>query len=85
MSAVIEVVLGNVLNGDLNSVGLVLGFIGVVLVFFFRLPSISVLSGGSYSEIQTTLRMKVFTYVSRLGLILIGVGFLCQLFAVPAR
>ena len=33
-------------------------YIGVVLVFFFGLPSISVLSGGSYSEIQTTLRIE---------------------------
>ena len=43
----LETATHNLLNGDLNSIGLVLGFVGVLLVFFFGLPPIGVLSEGS--------------------------------------
>ena len=80
-----QAVLCNLLKGDLNSIGLVLGFVGVLLVFFFGLPPIGVLSEGSYIEMQVTRKMKLYTWLSRIGLLLIAVGFGCQLFgARPA-
>ena len=75
-------VLHNLFSGDLNSIGLVLGFVGVLVVFFFGLPPIGVLSEGSYSEIELTPRMRVYNWLSRLGLLLIAGGFACQLAAI---
>ena len=77
-----ETIVHNLLNGDLNSIGLVLGFIGVILVFFFGLPPIGVLSEGSYIEIQVTKKMKIYNWLSRSGLLLIASGFACQLAAI---
>ena len=74
--------LQSLLAGDLNSVGLVLGFIGVLLIFFFGLPPIGVLNEGAYVETQVTLRMRVYVGLSRLGLILVAAGFACQFLAV---
>ena len=79
-----ETVIHNLLNGDLNSIGLVLGFVGVLLVFFFGLPPIGVLSEGSYVEIQVTPKMRIYNWLSRLGLLLIAGGFACQLAAIQA-
>lgn len=79
----LEIAIHNLLKGDLNSIGLVLGFVGVLLVFFFGLPSIGVLSEGSYVEIQVTRKMKIYTWISRIGLLLIAGGFACQFVAVP--
>jgi Sec-independent protein secretion pathway component TatC len=79
----LESAIHNLLNGDLNSVGLVLGFVGVLLVFFFGLPSIGVLSEGSYVEIQVTRKMSIYNWLSRIGLLLIAAGFACQFAAVP--
>jgi len=77
-----ETIVHNLLNGDLNSIGLVLGFVGVLFVFFFGLPPIGVLSEGSYVEIQVTQKMKIYNWLSRIGLLLIAGGFACQLAAI---
>lgn len=69
------------LNGDLNVIGLVLGFLGTV-IFFFGMPSVSVLSEGSYVTIELTPRMRLYSWISRLGLASIAVGFCLQLFAI---
>lgn len=82
---VIETVVNNLLSYDFNSWGLLLGFVGAVLVVIFGLPSIPVLSDGSYVEIQVTPRMKRYTLLSRLGLTLIAIGFVLQLIAVRAN
>ena len=66
----------------LNSIGLILGLIGAVIVFYFGLPAISVLSEGSYVEIQITPKMKRYTRYSRFGLALIALSFLFQIAAV---
>jgi hypothetical protein len=76
--------LQSLLSGDLNSAGLVLGFVGVLLVFFCGFPPMGVLNEGAYVEIQTTPKMKVYITLSRLGLALIAVGFACQFLAVRA-
>jgi len=81
---VIQTVFHNLLGGDLNSWGLLFGFFGAVLVIIFGLPSIPVLSEGSYTEIQVTPTMKRYVVLSRLGLALIAVGFVLQLLAVRA-
>lgn len=74
-------VAAKILSGDLNTIGLLLGFVGGLLVTLFGLPSIEVLNEGSYVGIEITTRMRWYTWLSRFGLILISVGFLCQLFA----
>jgi hypothetical protein len=74
--------LQSLLAGDLNSVGLVLGFIGVLLIFFFGLPPMGVLNEGAYVETQTTPKMKLYVALSRLGLALVAAGFACQFLAV---
>ena len=68
----------SLLSGDLNAIGLVLGFIGGLLLFFFGLPPMGVLNEGAYVEIQITRRMKLYSRLSQLGLALIAVGFACQ-------
>ncbi len=78
----LNVVIGNVVAGDPNTIGLVLGFIGALLVTFFGLPPIAVLSEASYVEMQVTTRIKVYGWISRLGLLLIAVGFVLQLYAI---
>ena len=75
--------LRNLLSGDLNAIGLLLGFVGTVIVFFFGLPSVGVLSGGSYVEIQITPTMTIYSWCSRVGLLLIAVGFALQFLAAP--
>ena len=77
----LEAAIDNLLMGNLNSVGLVLGFIGVLLVFFFGLPPIGVLNDGAYVETEVTPKMKASMRLSQLGLILIAAGFLCQFLA----
>jgi hypothetical protein len=74
--------LNNLLSGDLNSVGLFLGFVGVLLVFFFGFPRLSVLNEGAYVETENTPRLKVYAFLSYLGLALIAAGFACQFLAV---
>jgi len=76
--------MNHLLAGDLNSIGLVLGFIGVLLIFFCGLPPMGVLNEGAYVEIETTPKMKLCIGLSRLGLALVGVGFVCQFLAIGA-
>ena len=78
----LNIVMGNLMAGDPNTVGLVLGFTGALLVTFFGLPPISVLNEASYVEMQVTPRMKVYAWVSRIGLLLIAIGFVFQLYAI---
>jgi hypothetical protein len=75
----------SLLSGDLNSIGLVLGFAGVLLVFFCGFPPMGVLNEGAYVEIETTPKMKLHIRLSQLGLALIAVGFACQFLAVEPR
>lgn len=72
----------NLVAGDLNSVGLILGFIGVLLIFFFGLPPVGVLNEGAYVATEMTPRMEKYLLLSRLGLLLVAAGFLCQFLAV---
>jgi hypothetical protein len=67
---------------DLNVIGLLVGFLGGLLITFFGLPSIGVLNQGMYVEIEITKRMRIYNWFSRIGLFLVMVGFLLQL--VPA-
>ena len=67
---------------DLNVVGLLVGFLGGLLITFFGLPSIGVLNQGMYVEIEITTRMRVYNWLARIGLFFVMAGFLLQL--VPA-
>ena len=67
---------------DLNVIGLLIGFLGGLLITFFGLPSISVLNQGMYSEIEITKRMRIYNWLARTGLFLVMAGFLLQL--IPA-
>ncbi len=78
----LEAAIGSLLAGDLNSIGLVLGFVGVLLVFFCGLPPMEILNDGAYIETMVTPKMKIFIGLSRLGLALIAAGFVCQFLAV---
>jgi hypothetical protein len=71
-----------VLSGDLNVIGLLLGFVGGLLVTFFGLPSREILSKGSYVEMQDTPRMRLYDVLSRIGIGLVAIGFVLQL--IPA-
>lgn len=78
----LQIIFHNLQCGDLNSIGLVLGFLGTILVFYFGLPNIGVLSEGSYVEIEVTSKMKISNLISRIGLLMIAAGFVCQLVAI---
>lgn len=67
---------------DMNIIGLLLGFLGGLLITFFGLPSIGVLNQGMYVEIQITKLMRIYNWLARIGLFLVMAGFLLQL--VPA-
>lgn len=67
---------------NLNVIGLLLGFIGALLVTLFGLPPLGVLNQGMYVEIEVTRRMRIYIWLSRLGLALVSLGFLFQL--IPA-
>lgn len=75
----IENAIHNISSCNPNTVGLILGFIGAVLVTVFGMPSIPLLNQGSYVEIKITKRMKVYSWISRMGLLLIALGFVLQL------
>jgi len=77
-------IINNIISGDLNTIGLIIGFFGAVLVTLFGLPSIPLLNEGSYTEIKVTPKMVTYTRLSRLGLLMIAFGFVFQLLAVPA-
>ena len=74
----------HLLAGDLNSIGLILGFIGVLLIFFCGLPPMGILNEGAYVEIETTPKMKLYIALSRFGLAFVGAGFVCQFLAIGA-
>jgi hypothetical protein len=74
--------LREVLGGNLNVIGLVLGFAGGVVVTVFGVPSLAVLGSGAYAEFQITPRIRLYNRVSRVGLLLLVAGFACQL--IPA-
>jgi hypothetical protein len=74
--------INNLLAGDLNSIGLFLGFVGVLLVFFFGFPRLGVLNEGAYVEAEATPRLKLYAFLSYLGMGLIAGGFACQFLAV---
>lgn len=71
--------LHNISSCDPDTIGLILGFVGAVLVTLFGMPSIPLLNKGSYIEIQITTTMKVYSWISRAGLLLIAIGFVFQL------
>lgn len=73
----------NIQSCDPNTIGLVLGFIGAVIVTIFGLPPISLLNEGNYIEIQITPKMKRNMWISRFGLLLLALGFFLQLASVP--
>lgn len=66
-------------NLDLNIIGLIFGFSGGILIIFFGLPSISVLNSGSYVGIEITPKIRLYNWLSRIGLIFFMVGFFPQL------
>lgn len=72
----------NISSCDPNTIGLILGFVGAVLVTLFGMPSIPLLNKGSYVEIQVTTGMKVYLWISRVGLLLIAIGFVFQLVGI---
>lgn len=68
----------------LNSIGLVLGMIGVGLVFFYGIsPMIdsdgAVFMIAEHEDENEKKRAKKYNCLSRLGLILIFIGFVLQL------
>lgn len=67
---------------DLNVIGLLIGFLGGLLITIFGLPSIGVLNQGMYVEIEITKRMRIYNWLARTGLFLVMAGFLLQL--IPA-
>jgi hypothetical protein len=81
----LEAAIESLLAGNLNSIGLVLGFVGVLHVFFCGLPPMEILNDGAYIETMVTPKMKIFIRLSRLGLALIGAGFVSQFLAVSPR
>jgi hypothetical protein len=73
----------------LNTIGLVLGMVGVVILFIWGPPQPDFIEGDVYvasdnTEIAARVkRLKRWhTGMSRIGLVLIGVGFGAQLLAV---
>jgi hypothetical protein len=79
--------LREILVGNLNVIGLVSGFAGGIVMTVFGMPSLSVLGAGSYTEFQVTPRIRLYNFLSRVGLLLLAVGFACQLVAavIPTR
>ena len=74
--------LHSVAVADMNVIGLLLGFLGGLLITLFGLPSIGVLNQGMYVGIRITKRMRIYNWLARTGLFLVMAGFLLQL--VPA-
>jgi len=65
--------------GYLNVVGLIAGFAGGVVTFFYGLPNIDVLNSGGYVEMQETDSIRRYEFTSKIGVGLIAAGFLMQL------
>ena len=71
-------------SADINSIGLILDILGVIILFKFGLPS-NINKNGSVgmafikkdeSEIK---KWKLYNFWSRFGLIIILLGFICQI------
>jgi hypothetical protein len=62
-----------------NFSGAIAGFFGGVIIYRFGLPSIGVLTSGAYSGFEITPEIRRYQCLSRIGIALISVGFLCQL------
>ena len=80
----IVTILNNIYAFDLDTIGLIFGFIGALLVAVFGLPSISLLNNGSYSAIVLTPKMKRSIWISRFGLVIMAVGFIFQLIGIKS-
>lgn len=65
--------------GYLNVFGLISGFIGGVVTFFYGLPNIDVLNSGGYTEMEETDEIRRYKLISKIGIGLIAAGFLMQL------
>ena len=82
MHAFISSLIYSVCILDLNVIGLLVGFLGGLLITIFGLPSIGVLNQGMYVGIEITRSMRIYNWLARFGLLLVMSGFLLQL--VPA-
>ncbi|HEX7934263.1 MAG TPA: hypothetical protein VF573_14475 [Paraburkholderia sp.] len=65
--------------GYLNVIGLIAGFIGGVVTFFYGLPNIDILNSGGYVKMEETDSIRRYKLISKIGVGLIAVGFLMQL------
>ena len=73
-------------TSELNIIGLSLDIIGVIILFFFGLPP-RIKKGGTINLIleQTDnnedKKWKIYDFISKLGLLLIIIGFSIQLYS----
>jgi len=79
----LNTILLNIISCDPSTIGLVFGFIGALIITVFGVPPISLLNEGAVFEIKLTKRMRINIWVSRIGLLLVAIGFILQLIAVP--
>jgi hypothetical protein len=63
------------LTNTVTSLGLLLNIAGVMLVWRYGLP-------WNYVEIEATPEMRAHAWRARIGILLIGIGFLVQLVAL---
>jgi hypothetical protein len=63
------------LANTVTSLGLLLNIVGVMFVWRYGLP-------WNYVEIEATPEMRAHAWRARIGILLIGVGFLVQLIAL---
>ena len=78
-----NIAIQNILSCDPNTTGLVLGFVGALVVTVFGLPPISLLNDGAIYEIKITSKMRINIWISRMGLLMLAIGFVLQLISVP--
>ncbi|HEC13944.1 MAG TPA: hypothetical protein ENI80_12000 [Acidiferrobacteraceae bacterium] len=78
----LETVIHNLSVCDPNTIGLISGFVGAILVTIFGLPPIGLLNEGMYVGIEITNKMKWCMWVSRSGLLFIAIGFIFQLSSI---
>lgn len=65
----------------LEPTGLVLNFVGTLLLIWKGLPNLITLSSGAYTEIDKTPEIRAARRWSRAGLVLLALGFGLQLLA----
>ncbi|MDT8405609.1 hypothetical protein, partial [Sulfuriflexus sp.] len=61
----IDTVIHNLSICDPNTIGLITGFLGALIVTIFGLPPIGLLNQGMYVGIEITNKMKIYMWVSR--------------------